>query len=106
MTCTSSSRDGFPSICFTCSGSCMLALCIKAGLFRRDLRRRGAVLSKMFQVVLNLDAHHQVRAAFQIEAETNILSERRFNAGPGEIIETRPAPVWSNNNVKTDEGYE
>src|SRR5216684_4559959 len=73
-------------------------------LLSGELRRRRVVLSEMFQVILDLDAHHQMRPAFKIESEMNVVRQRRFDARVGEVFEVRPAPVRSNYDVKAGQG--
>ena len=75
---------------------------IKAGILRGILRGGGAVFREALQIILDLDAHHQMRSAFQIQPKRNVLRERRLDPRPGEVFEVRPPAMRANHDVNAD----
>ena len=71
----------------------------------------GSVLSgdriffgKLLKEILNLHPHDQVRSAFQIQAEMNVIREIGFDTRRGKVVSMRAAPVRSNDYIEPGQG--
>src|SRR5207249_5179037 len=81
-------------------------LYIKAGVLGDVLRGSRVVFAKTFQVVLDLDAHDQVRTAFEVQSQVNVFGQRGSYAGRSEIFQMGTSSMRSNHDVKTYHGYD
>ena len=72
----------------------------QAGVFGRLLDRVGIGQREILENLIGLYTHHEMRAAFEIEARDEYLLPGGFDSGPGEIVEGRTM-AWANNYVNT-----
>src|SRR5882724_783892 len=63
---------------------------LKAGVFSSILHRDGITLSQFFKKGICLDAHHQMRATFEVKTEVNIVRKSSLDPSPGKISEMGP----------------
>src|SRR5690349_23484306 len=72
---------------------------VESRFLRDQLCRGRAIFSQALEIILDLHAHDEMRSAFEIETEMNVVCQIGFESAPGKVLCARAPAVWTNNNI-------